>query len=159
MKEKMECLAIRLNGEGYVLRSGKAKGSDKAFEKGADANKEIFTSKDVEDWALAYVKEYCIPTDRSGFDNWKPYIKGLLGRNMMQVLGKNGNQPVNFIVCFAPSLDYTDSSAGGTGYALRCAEKNNIPIYNMFDEKIDKIVDQFLEQDEIEFEDWMRQCL
>ncbi len=127
----MTKLAIGLEALHYVLRSGDAKGADKAFQKGA-VYKEIFLSKDAKPWAIEEVKKY-IPTDRSGFDNWTPYVKGLLARNMMQVLGKNGDQPVSFVLCWAPSLCYTDSSSGGTGYAIRCAIAHSIPVWNMYD--------------------------
>lgn len=119
----------------YTLRSGGAKGSDKAFELGAN-KKEIFKYSDAQEWAYDYVR-YCLPIDRpdyespSGYLNWDPYVKGLLARNMMQVLGRDGNSPVDFLVCWTPDKDYKTSLVGGTGYAIRCALRNNIPVYNL----------------------------
>lgn len=124
-----------LRGLGYTLRSGGAKGCDKAFEAGAGDNKEVFSSKDAQAWAFDEVKKH-MPSDRSGFDLWTPYVKGLLARNMMQVLGRDGKEPVKFVLCYAPSLVYTDSSAGGTGWAIRCALAHNISVYNVYDQKI-----------------------
>lgn len=142
MKQLMRDFASRIAEEGYTLRSGGADGSDKAFQAGAE-NKEVFRSNDAEDWAYDEVKT-CLPTDRSNFDNWKPYVKGLLARNMMQVLGRNGDQPVSFVLCYAPSFEYTDSSAGGTGYAIRCAIKHKIPVINLYDEKNVERVKEYL---------------
>ena len=134
--EEMRALASIYEEQGYILRSGGAIGADSAFEASVvdSANKEIFRGYDAVPWAFEYVEAYCMPNDRRGFANWKPYIKGLLARNMMQILGADGQTPVDFVVCWAPSLDYSDSSAGGTGYALRCALRNGIPICNLYDE-------------------------
>lgn len=131
MLKLMGELAAYLSKKDYILRSGGAKGADKAFESGAN-RKEIFYADDIDEVDNTYdlVKE-CMPTDRSGFDNWKPYVKGLLARNMMQMMGKDGKTPVEFIICWTKSLFYEDSSAGGTGYAIRCALKQKIPIYNL----------------------------
>ena len=113
----------------YTLRSGHAVGADKAFEKGVKDknNKEIFVHKDAKPWAFETVKKY-IPNDRpQTFDSWQPYVKGLLARNMMQVLGEDGNSPVDFVVCWTRVGDYQTSEVGGTGYALRCAVDRGIP--------------------------------
>ncbi len=129
--ELMGKIATKLSGDGYILRSGGAEGADTAFENYANYV-EIFKSKDAQPWAFEEVKKH-LPTDRSGFDSWKPYVKGLLARNMMQILGADGEHPVEFVVCWTPSLVYTDSSAGGTGYAIRCALAHDIPVYNLLD--------------------------
>jgi len=132
--EFMEKIASVLEQCGYTLRSGGAKGSDKAFEKGVrnPENKEIFTMRQAQPWSYNTVKKY-IPYDRprDTFDSWQPYVRGLLARNMMQVLGRDGKSPVEFVVCWTPQGDYQSSEVGGTGYALRCALDYNIPIYNL----------------------------
>jgi len=118
---------------GYKLRSGKAKGSDRAFEKGVrnPKNKEIFVHSDAKPWAFQTVKKY-LPNDRPAtFDSWQDYVRGLLARNMMQVLGEDGDKPVKFVVCWTPQGDYQSSDIGGTGYALRCAIDHGIPTYNL----------------------------
>lgn len=129
----MTKIASILEQCGYKLRSGKAKGSDKAFEKGVKnpSNKEIFIHSDAKPWAFTVVKRY-MPNDRPDtFDSWDPYVKGLLARNMMQVLGEDGKKPVKFVVCWTPQGDYQSSDVGGTGYALRCAMDHGIPTYNL----------------------------
>jgi len=129
----MTKIASILEQCGYTLRSGKAKGSDKAFEKGVKnpKNKEIFTHKDARPWAYDTVKKY-LPNDRPAtFDSWQDYVRGLLARNMMQVLGEHGKEPAEFLVCWTPMGDYQTSEVGGTGYALRCAVDHGIPTYNL----------------------------
>lgn len=131
--EFMEKIASVLEQCGYILRSGKAKGSDKAFEKGVSnpKNKEIFTHQDAKPWAYTTVKKY-LPNDRPAtFDSWQDYVRGLLARNMMQVLGPLGTAPVKFVVCWTAMGDYETSEVGGTGYALRCAIDHGIPTYNL----------------------------
>lgn len=128
--EMMTHLAVRLGEDGYILRSGGAKGADNAFARGAPAQ-EIFKSHEALPWAHEMVKTRFLPTDRGGFDHWNEYTKGLLARNMMQILGKNGDTPVDFVVCWTKSAVYTDSSAGGTGYAIRCALGHGIRVYNL----------------------------
>ena len=140
-------LGNALDEKGYILRSGKAKGCDTAFERGAifsGRNKpELFESSDAKDWAYEEILKF-IPNDRKDFKKWNPYVKGLLARNMMQILGENGDRPVEFVLCWAPSLDYRNSSSGGTGYAIRCALAYNIPTINLFDEeKRKKIIEKF----------------
>jgi len=132
MANSMQKIARILESKGYTLRSGGAKGSDKAFQRGATLpNREIFKAKDAEPWSYDLVKKY-IPDDRpKTFDSWSPYVQSLLARNMMQILGKEGKNPVEFVVCWTPQGDYQTSEVGGTGYALRCALDHDIPIYNL----------------------------
>lgn len=127
-----------LEGWGYTLRTGDAKGSDKAFSDGVKStkNKIILKSSDAQQWSFDYVCK-CMPNDRpapnepGGYWEWKPYVRGLLARNMMQVLGDYGNNPSKFLVCWTPAEDYNTSLVGGTGYAIRCAMLNDIPVYNL----------------------------
>lgn len=140
----MRIIAHRLSRIGYKLRSGGAKGSDKAFESGAGGNAEIYLSSDAENWAFE-MAEKTLPTDRKNFSTWTPYIKGLIARNMMQILGKNGDSPVDFVVCWAPSTFYKDSSSGGTGYAIRLALSLGVKVYNLYDVEQQKEFLRFLE--------------
>jgi hypothetical protein len=129
----MENIGRDLAGKGMTLRSGGAKGADSAFERGCDqagGDKEIFLSGDAEAWAFEEAREH-VPEDRPDFDGWKPYVRGLIARNMMQVLGRDGDEPVAIVICWTPA-DIKDG--GGTGYAMRCAASRGIPIHNLMDE-------------------------
>jgi len=131
MLEFMTKIATILQQKGYTLRSGRAFGCDAHFERGSNGAKEIFLSKDALPWAFEMAKKY-VPNDRpKTFDTWDPYVRGLLARNMMQILGEDGNKPVEFVVCWTPQGDYNSSEVGGTGYALRLALDRGIPIYNL----------------------------
>lgn len=86
--------------KGLTLRSGGAKGSDKAFE----------------------IAEKYHPY----FQNLSEDIKKLHARNSHQVLGKDLNTPASFIICYTPK----GKGTGGTGQALRIAKDYNIPIFD-----------------------------
>lgn len=121
---EMRTIATRLEKYGYTLRSGGAKGADSAFEAAAK-RKEIFYASDCENWCLEMVSKY-VPSDRPPLERMNPYIQKLLGRNMKQLFGHNGNDPVDFVVCWTPHGDQ-----GGTGYAIRAAEDYGISVYNL----------------------------
>jgi hypothetical protein len=46
---------------------------------------------------------------------------------MMQVLGRSGDTPSLFLVCWTPA----GTDDGGTGYAVRCARAHAVPVYNL----------------------------
>lgn len=133
--DRMTLIASRLEKLNFILRSGGAKGADSAFETGVkdSKNKKIYYAADAlkHPWTFDLVQNY-LPSDRTGFENWKPYIKKLLARNMLQVLGET-NEPVRFVICWTPTLNYSTSECGGTGYALRLAEDVGIKIFNFKD--------------------------
>ncbi|QDP60468.1 MAG: hypothetical protein GOVbin1096_96 [Prokaryotic dsDNA virus sp.] len=113
--------------KGYKLRSGGAKGADSAFEKGIPrALKEIFIANDdLPRWTHVFT-EYFHPAPH----NLKDYGKRLMCRNAMQILGQDGDTPVEFVVCW--TKDGKDS--GGTGQAIRIAEYFYIPVFNLKNE-------------------------
>lgn len=118
-----------------ILRSGGAGGADTAFEVGCNlgqGKKEIylpwkgFNGHDSElvgvtDEALKIGEKYHPAWDKL---SWRG--KCLIARNSFQVLGKNLDDPVDFIICW--TVD--GKIAGGTGQALRIAEDYGIPVYN-----------------------------
>jgi len=107
------------------LRSGGAKGADSAFELGA-THKQIFYVRDAKPWCYDLVQNY-LPAGYQ-WSRMKPFVQGLLARNMMQILGPNGDDPSLFVIAW--TKDGKDS--GGSGYALRCAAAHNIPIFNLY---------------------------
>ena len=127
--DKFRKLAKILESLGYTLRTGDASGADEAFRCSV-VNKIVYKSKDAKDWAFDLVKK-CMPEDREGFDYYKPYVKGLLARDMMQILGDDGKTPSEFVLCWTPSVEYKTSLCGGTGYAIRCALDHQIPVFNL----------------------------
>lgn len=63
---------------------------------------------------------------------------------MLQILGKNGNEPVKFVICWTPTQEYENSSVGGTGYAIRCALDHKIKIFNLINQQEKQELENFI---------------
>ena len=111
--------------KGYILRSGKAKGADQAFEQFVPKLKEIFTAQDAEgreDW-LDHASKY-----HPAWDRCSRFAQLLHARNSAIILGDQLNEPVEFVVCWTKG----GKLQGGTAQGMRIALDNNIPIFNLF---------------------------
>lgn len=144
MRDQMARLAAKLAEAGWILRSGRAKGADLAFETGVrnyakrlgiddpEAVMELFVAQDATPEAVDMASEY--------HPNWRacrPFVRKLHGRNMQIVLGQDLNDPVQFIACWTPEA----AGGGGTGQALRLARALDIPVYDLADEpRIDALL-------------------
>lgn len=125
----MQGIGRHFSHKNYLLRSGGARGADKAFEKGEPfGRKEIFTPCASQ----FHPKWY---THASGYHpKWGKLnadTKDKHARNSPIILGENLDSPVDFVVCWTND----GKASGGTGQGLRIAEYWNIPIYNLHDLK------------------------
>ena len=147
-------LAEWLEKKGFTLFSGKALGSDKAFEGAAQpwekdidgnviawseytykvTNKEIFVADNSTEFAENVAREVHPNPNLSG------YPLKLHARNLFQVLGINLDAPVDFLICWTPRnkngedvVNYAqrDVTSGGTGQAISYASFLEIPVVNM----------------------------
>ncbi len=128
-------VAAWLSRRGYILRSGKAPGSDEAFEKGCDmvkGEKEIFLP-----WTgFNNSESNLVVKDKRAFDIAKKYhpyydrlgqgAKKLQARNSHQILGKDLETPCDFVICYTGG----GKEIGGTAQALRISKDYNIPVFN-----------------------------
>lgn len=137
----MEMMAKDLSKINYILRSGGAKGADTAFELGAECGKMvIYRPQDsIPDWAYEEVAKF-IPKDRPPLHRMNDWVQKLLARNMMQILGDDGNSPSNFVICWTPK----GVDDGGTGYAIRCAWEHDIRVYNLKNPKAAGYISEFI---------------
>lgn len=123
---------------GLILRSGGAIGADIAFERGCNsvnkAKKEIFyATNDKGVIVPEYIMQRAIVLAGQVHPAWHRCsydIKRLHARNCMQILGRNLDEPVDFVVCWTEDGGPT----GGTGQAIRLAMANDIPIYNLYND-------------------------
>lgn len=121
--------------KGLVLRSGGAIGADTAFERGCDLvkgkkeifyatnNKGIIVSEEIMQQALVLAGQI-----HPAWHRCSDYAKRLHARNGMQILGRELNKPVDFVVCWTKDGGPT----GGTGQAIRLAMSRDIKIYNLY---------------------------
>lgn len=129
-------VATYLANKGFTLRSGGAKGSDRAFENGCDkvnGIKEIYlpwkgfegsnSNLIVEEGGKAYeIAQKFHPY----WHNLSQGARKLQARNSHQVLGSNLNTPSKFIICWTKN----GSGSGGTGQAIRIAKNYDIPVFD-----------------------------
>jgi hypothetical protein len=131
---------------GYILRSGGASGSDDYCERGVDSvsgEKEIYLPWKYFNDNLSELYPDNLPNFYKAKEMaakyhpaWKRMgepAKLLHGRNCYQILGKNLDTPVNFVLCYCPVEN--GELRGGTAQALRVALDYNIPIINLFKEE------------------------
>jgi len=132
--ELMKSIAIFLKSLGFVLRSGRAKGADSAFESGAGNQKEIFYAKDATQESIDLAARY-----HPVFDKLPEYVQKLHGRNSFQVLGKDLKTPSNFLICWTKdgckNHKTRSNKTGGTGTAISIASEHNINVYNLANPK------------------------
>lgn len=128
----MTSLAERLRGV-LTLRSGGADGADSFFEAGAGEDKEIYLPwRDfngnhsplygVCSRAESLARKYHPAPHRLNGGTLK-----LMARNSYQVLGRNLDDPVEFVICWTPE----GSGSGGTGQAIRIAKDYQIPVFDL----------------------------
>lgn len=129
----MTRVARGLDLKRYTLRSGGAQGADMAFDRGVrSSRKEIFLPyDDTPKWTNAFTDLFH-PNPKALSD----YARRLMNRNAMQILGKDGNTPIEFVVCWTKD----GKASGGTGQAIRIAEYFGIPVFNLKNEgELDKL--------------------
>ncbi len=138
----MTAISKRLASLGYTCNSGGADGADAAFERGAVINRQIFLPWDgfnkrnisslvklhgegsylVPPFNPELVRKYHPKPNSLSDAGWK-----FMSRNSYQVLGKDLNTPVEFVLCWTKD----GKASGGTGQAMRIAKDKNIPIFNL----------------------------
>lgn len=124
----------------YCLRSGHAKGADRAFEDGCDSvngKKEIFTAKsNIPNDAFVIAETF-----HPAWQNCDHFVRKLHARNGMIILGEDLKTPIDFCIAYAPG----DLEWGGTSQALRICKHYGIPYYNLFKSENVSIIEHFLE--------------
>lgn len=161
--QKMTAIATLLQDH-LTLRSGGCDpGADLAFENGVtNGNKEIFLHKKngfgnpsplytVSDKALK-LAEHFHPT----WNILGSTARLLMGRNGYQVLGRNLDDPVKFVLCYTPdgieNGKYRTKDSGGTAQAVHIASDLGIPVINMRNTMWEARLDLLLEPYGITYE-------
>lgn len=157
----MRGIASTLAERHWTLRSGHADGADIAFEEGCmsvNGTKEIYIpwqgfhkarhgSNDA--YAVHCLKNHiqAIGIAADTHPNWKACGEGtqmMHTRNVYQILGMTLDTPVSLVICWTKD----GNAIGGTGQAIRLAERLAIPVFNLFqDDAVDKLSDFVFESD------------
>lgn len=162
----MTSIAQELARQGYILRSGAAKGPDTAFEKGAPKHlrriyvpnesfgnrpkDEIIVPKKVD--LMCWLRACSIAEQYHDLGRHMPQdMRDLMGRNVYQVLGDDLRTPSRFLICDAPGVVLNNEGKvvdvdGGTGLAVRLAVAHNIPIYHLSIPEHRHRMEQFVEK-------------
>lgn len=136
LKPVLAAMSRCLVSHGYILRSGGAIGCDLWFEEGVPnkADKEIFYAKKVipegEDHRFYSVDDKALQLAESIHPNWGamgPVGQGLHARNTYQILGREHDKPVDFVLCWT----FRGKAEGGTRTAIVLAEQKGIPVLNL----------------------------
>tara|TARA_R110002153_G_scaffold45929_3_gene129363 strand:- start:9163 stop:9741 length:579 start_codon:yes stop_codon:yes gene_type:complete len=149
----MEKIAQFLAKQGITLRSGHAEGADYAFELGAGHKAEIYLpwKRFNEELDLSQnhaAKNYIVPNFGEKHEkvlsqihplsmSLSQGVKKLHMRNINQVLGKDVGNPVlsDFLICWTPNGEESKKDCtvktGGTATAIKLAELNGVPVFNL----------------------------
>jgi hypothetical protein len=122
---KMTQVASELEDLGFILRSGGAAGADFAFACGVhnSANKEIMLPRDATSAARELASHF-----HPVWPSLSDYVKNLHGRNSQIILGRDLDQPSEFVLCWTP----IPVLRGGTKMGIDIARDRHIPIFNFF---------------------------
>lgn len=149
--ELMTNIAKGMARLGWTLRSGAAEGADTAFEEGADAREiylpwDRYNNRDVHAFSLSGEKHTYVggrsvearevaAEAHPAWDNLSGGAQKLHGRNANQVLGPDMTSPSARLICWTPdgaeTAAETSRSTGGTGQAIRIADRFDVPVHNL----------------------------
>lgn len=124
---------------GWILRSGGAEGADTAFALGC-TRKKILRPEHSNPGC-----ELVAQAHHPAWNHLNGYVRKLMGRNALIVLGDDLRTPVSFVACWTPdgaiSKEETSVKTGGTGLAIRLASSEGIPVFNLKrDEHLERVL-------------------
>lgn len=146
--QSMHLIGEQLGQSGWLLRSGGAPGADRAFETGCcvvNGKKEIFipwhgfngAPRNHPDYIRRLATQELADFSAKFHPAWSQCsdaTKLLHMRNACQVLGADGDSPVNLVICWTKQ----GKGQGGTGQAIRIAQHFDIPVFDLAIPGVDK---------------------
>lgn len=131
--------AKRLSDNDIRLRSGGADGADAAFQAGASEKcrsiyipwngfNNLFADGGIGIYAGVCKRALSMAADiHPAWDRCSDGAQKLHARNIYQVIGKQMDQPSDFLVCWTRE----GKEIGGTATAIRLAKSYDIPVFNL----------------------------
>lgn len=153
--QAMTAVANKLEEYGFILRSGGARGADKAFENGT-GNSQIFHT-DGTDGIPYHAGVWSDAMDiafnfHPAWHRCNDYVKKLHTRNVFQVLGAELDDPSKFVICWTPDgaqfTGETSRETGGTGMAIRIANHFGVPVFNLADSSTTARIERWYQLEE-----------
>lgn len=161
MRTMIETLGAALATDGWSLCSGGARGADTWFANGsrsAGGSMEIFLP--VARQGDAGIDASRLPTSTKAhelarqphpaWDRLSQDVQRLIARNVNQILGPGLDDPVRFVVCWAPGSRMKNGLVvdvvGGTGLAVRLAASRDIPVFNLHEPEHRQRIERWIER-------------
>lgn len=160
----MNHIGRQLSEQGWLLRSGNARGADQAFQKGTIGinSREIHLPWDGYNYGRIENPSFLVPVPspemldiaarhhpmwdvkrRDGTPILTDEMKMFMIRNVTIIRGADLNTPAAMVICWTPAAAIT----GGTGHALKVAQEADIPIFNLANpldwDRLEKFTEQF----------------
>jgi len=133
---QMKSIGYVLENLGYILRTGDASGADNAFSSGVENLKNKIIVKAGENTKASNRMALSVH-DNPGAAHRYLYF---LGRNPIQVLGPQLNDPSDFLICWTPG----GKEVGGTAVTIRIAKLHEVPVYNLATKSYKEIMDSVI---------------
>lgn len=127
--EWMRKIASYLGRNGWICSTGDARGADQAFRETCLKEKHPVKVWTVNSELLPEAIELALEIHPNPEAiKRSTHVTRLMARNCHQVLGADLITPVEFVVCWTKD----GGPSGGTGQAIRLAEREGIRVYNLF---------------------------
>lgn len=129
-------IAAYMARRGYVLRSGGAEGSSAAFEKGCDGagGKKVvylpwrgFNGNNSPQYSIPERAFDIVKAFEPAWNGLSQSAKSLKARYALTILGQDLKNPSACVICYTQG----GKQKGGTGQALRLAQKYNVPVFDI----------------------------
>lgn len=162
IQQLMTEIAMRLNMEGWTLRTGTGSRANTAFQVAAGEGADVYfpwnnfnqgeigtvssskassnLAKEV--WEFRMVR-HLVSTDGSTSRDWDtlhPSNQAILAKSMCMLLGRNLSVPSDMLICWTPSAKLI----GMTAHIICLAALKHIPVFNLADYETEVVMKEML---------------
>lgn len=151
--DMMSSVAVQMDHQGWILRSGRATGSDQAWEAGhRPASREIYlpwggynmTTNQEKNYFISPLSEQLEQAAKMTHPAWDKLSLGgqkLMMRNVSIILGPDLDDPVEFVAYWHAKK----KPDGGTAHAINVAIQAGIPTFNIGFEEDQEAMSKFVD--------------
>ncbi|WP_218079405.1 hypothetical protein [Anthocerotibacter panamensis] len=134
-------IARHLAATGNILRTGGARGVEKALRQGAEEDCEVFLPYQIVRGTVQEELPHLLAATRIAeglhpdWPEYNPFSRRAHILSVYQLLGADLNTPSDFLLCYAP-IDSHGLIQGATRTAVALAAVQGIRCYNLFQERV-----------------------